>query len=117
LAKLQPAPKRPIPVLIGGGGERRTLPAVARHAHIWHTYPSGIADYRRKSSLVDELAEANGRLGTDIERSVAWTDEHSGEQYLRAGVTLFTVSIHPTERGFDFTTLERLLRWRDALSE
>ena len=117
LAKLQPAPKRPIPVLIGGGGERRTLPAVARHAHIWHTYPSGIADYRRKSSLVDELAEANGRLGTDIERSVAWTDEHSGEQYLRAGVTLFTVSIHPTERGFDCTTLERLLRWRDALSE
>jgi probable F420-dependent oxidoreductase len=116
LARLRPAPLRPIPILIGGGGERRTLPAVARHAHIWHIYPSGIADYRRKSSLVDELAAANGRLGTDIERSVGWTDADSGEQYLQAGATLFTTSIYPTERGFDFTGLERLLRWRDSVA-
>jgi alkanesulfonate monooxygenase SsuD/methylene tetrahydromethanopterin reductase-like flavin-dependent oxidoreductase (luciferase family) len=116
LAKLNPAPLRPVPILIGGGGERRTLPAVARHAHISHIYPSGIADYRRKSTLVDELAEAHGRLGGDIERSVGWTDEVTGEEYLRAGVTLFTVSIRPTEQGFDFTALERLLLWRDTLS-
>jgi len=35
---LQPAPLRKIPILIGGSGPKRTLPAVARHADIWHTF-------------------------------------------------------------------------------
>lgn len=38
LAVLTPAPVRKIPILIGGSGIKRTLPAVARHADIWHTY-------------------------------------------------------------------------------
>src|SRR4029453_3022620 len=37
-AKLNPPPTRKIPVLIGGGGEKKTLKLVARHADIWHTF-------------------------------------------------------------------------------
>jgi probable F420-dependent oxidoreductase len=56
LALLVPPPRRDIPVLIGGAGERRSLPAVARHADIWHTFVSDVDVYRRKSKLVAELA-------------------------------------------------------------
>lgn len=37
--RIKPAPVRDIPVLIGGSGEKRTLPLVGRHAHIWHSFP------------------------------------------------------------------------------
>src|SRR3954462_8671851 len=36
-AKLTPPPVRDIPVLIGGGGEKKTLRLVAQHATIWHS--------------------------------------------------------------------------------
>src|ERR1700719_4304724 len=73
LAQLVPPPVRPIPVLIGGAGEKRSLPAVARHADIWHSFPFPIDVYHRKSKLLDDLAAAAGRDGADIERSVAAT--------------------------------------------
>jgi probable F420-dependent oxidoreductase len=114
LRQLTPAPVRHIPILIGGTGERRMLPLVARFADIWHTYPGGIDEYRRKSALVVELAEAAGRQGDAIERSVAWTDEQQGDLYAAAGATLFTVPVRPDERGYDLSQVRRAIAWRDS---
>jgi hypothetical protein len=40
VGQLIPPPVRKIPILIGGTGPKRTLPAVARYADIWHTFLS-----------------------------------------------------------------------------
>ena len=115
LEQLVPPPLRHIPVLIGGSGERRTLPAVARHADIWHTFPFEIDEYRRKNKLVAELATAAGRDDADIERSMAWDGACSADTFRDAGATLFTTEIHPTEDGYDFTEVEQMISWRDGV--
>jgi probable F420-dependent oxidoreductase len=114
LEALVPQPLRDIPILIGGSGEKRSLPAVARHADIWHTFPFHIDEYRRKNKLVDELAAAAGRDGAAIERSVAWTGERSADELVNEGVTLFTAEIHPDADGYDFSELETMISWRDG---
>jgi probable F420-dependent oxidoreductase len=121
LANLTPQPLRHIPILIGGSGEKRSLPTVARHADIWHTFPLPIKEYRRKSKLVDELAAQAGRDGTMIERSIAAAapfstgfDRRRADEFLDAGVTLFTLEMQPTDVGYDFEPLEQAIPWRDG---
>lgn len=113
LAQLQPPPVRRIPILIGGSGVKRTLPAVARHADIWHTFLP-IETYREARARVNDLAAEAGRAGSDIEHSTLWTDEKSADAYLAAGATLFTTEIRAVDGDYDFDTIDRLIAWRDA---
>jgi probable F420-dependent oxidoreductase len=112
LQNLTPPPLHHIPILIGGAGEKRTLPAVARHADIWHAFLP-LDQFARASKIVGELARANGRNDSDIERSTLWEDPQSADAYRDAGVTLFTTDIAPTAEGYDFSTLEKMIAWRD----
>ena len=114
LNRLIPPPVREIPVLIGGAGLTRTLPAVARHADIWHTFMP-VQAFVEAGERLDQLAVAAGRQGRDIERSVTWFGPQSADEYGAAGATLFITEIHPDPvDGFDFTALEALLAWRQA---
>jgi probable F420-dependent oxidoreductase len=124
LAALTPQPLRHIPILIGGSGEKRSLPTVARHADIWHCFPLPIQEYRRKSNLVDDLAAQAGRDGSTIERSVAASapfsagfDRRSVDEFREAGVSLFTLEMQPTDTGYDFEPLVQALAWRDAAAD
>lgn len=94
LRVLNPAPVRDIPILIGGSGVERTIPAVAKHADIWHSFLP-VERFRKASDVVREVAEANGRKDSDVERSSVWEDVASADAYRDAGVTLFTTEIHP----------------------
>lgn len=69
-ARAEPGPLQArLPLLVGGSGERRTLPLVARHADIWNG-EGDPATFARKSALLDELCLAAGRDPTSIERTV-----------------------------------------------
>src|SRR5688500_10780264 len=69
LAKVHPAPARKIPVLIGGGGERKTLRLVAQHADIWHTFAQG-DELRHKLDVLAGHCAAVDRPFDEIELSV-----------------------------------------------
>jgi F420-dependent oxidoreductase-like protein len=58
------------PIVIGGGGERRTLRVVAQYADIWN-YPGGnVEGFRHKSEVLDQHCAAIGRDPSKIVRSV-----------------------------------------------
>jgi probable F420-dependent oxidoreductase len=112
LAQLIPAPVRKIPILIGGMGVRRTLPIVARHADIWHTFAS-VDEFRRKDQILKELMADAGREQALLTRGVHWIGREDADAFVANGVSLFTTEIHPTDDGYDFTELKDIIAWRD----
>ena len=56
-------------VLIGGSGERRTLPLVARHADVCNLFdiPDGGATLRRKLNVLGQACDEVGRDRADVE--------------------------------------------------
>jgi probable F420-dependent oxidoreductase len=112
-AKLNPAPTRKIPVLIGGGGEKKTLRIVAKHADIWHSF-SDPETLERKLGILGEHCAAVGRDMGEIEISVEQRtpDLERADALLALGATLFTVGI---TGPYDLEPAKRLLAWRDSL--
>ncbi len=58
-----------LPILIGGGGERKTLRTVARHADIWNVFGTP-EELRHKGEVLAEHCVAVGRDPASIERTV-----------------------------------------------
>ncbi len=110
--RLNPPPTRTIPVLIGGGGERKTLRYAARHADIWHGFgdPGTI---ERKHRVLEEWCATEGRDPDEIERSCGVRGEPgpSAERLHAAGTRLFTVGVSGPD--YDLARLEPWLAWRD----
>lgn len=118
LPRLDPPPTREIPVMIGGGGIRKTLRQVAKHADIWHSFES-MESYRVKSAALVEHCAAVGRNPAEIEHSAPWpkaedgrTAEDRADEFAAEGVSLFTVATGGPD--YDFTELNAALAWRDA---
>jgi F420-dependent oxidoreductase-like protein len=68
-----PQPIRPggIPVLVGGGGEQRTLRIAAKHADMTHWFPLGLDALNHKTDVLRGYCEAIGRDPGEIERTMA----------------------------------------------
>jgi len=58
-------------ILIGGGGEQRTLRIAAKHADMTHWFPLGMDVLEHKSEVLRGYAEAIGRDPAAIERTMA----------------------------------------------
>jgi probable F420-dependent oxidoreductase len=112
-AQLNPAPTRDIPVLIGGGGERKTLRYTAEHATIWHSFGNA-ETFTRKSRILDDHCADVGRDPARIERSVGVSAPPAevADGLVAAGATLFTVGSGGPD--FDMGLLKEWIAWRDA---
>lgn len=113
-AVLNPAPTRDIPVLIGGGGERKTLRVVAEHATVWHAF-GDVETIAHKSAVLERHCADVGRDPAEIERSVGVGGEGAPGAQVQAmvdlGVTLFTVDVSGPD--YDLGRLGEWLAWRD----
>lgn len=70
-APLAPKPVQdPLPIMIGGTGERRTIPTAVRYAHEWNGWCTA-DEMRYYNALIDRLCEQAGRDPGEIQRSAA----------------------------------------------
>jgi probable F420-dependent oxidoreductase len=111
--KLNPPPTRKIPVLIGGGGEKKTLKLVAQHADIWHSFGDA-ATIEHKLGVLRGHCETVGRDFAEIEVSAGTPKGEpaaAAAEYREKGVSLFTIGVGGPQP--DLGPLRQWLAWRD----
>jgi probable F420-dependent oxidoreductase len=111
--KLNPPPTRDIPLMIGGGGEKKTLRYTAEFADIWHGF--GRAEViRHKNQVLDRHCADIGRGPSEIERSCGArpTEPHTGDDLVEAGATLITLGFDG-RTNYDLGPVGDWLAWRD----
>jgi probable F420-dependent oxidoreductase len=109
LAKLNPPPLGPLPIMIGAGGEQVMLRHVAEHADMWNWFGSP-RGWAAKSAVLDSWCERVGRDPAEIERSICIEDRylHKLEEYAEAGVQHLIVQVpHPYDLAPAVAALER----------
>lgn len=117
LAKLNPAPVRDIPILIGGQGERKTLRLVAQYADIWHGFTDA-QTYPGKAEVLARHCATTGRDPATVERSSGVAGKTlddvvaNAEALARLGVTLMTVGCNGPD--YDLSQAQALVAWRDT---
>ena len=119
LARLNPPPVRPMPILIAGTGERRTLRLVAEYADAWHAgFPEAPQELEPKIAVLTRWCADMGRDPASIEWSVGiepddldrFFDEDAAT-YLAMGFTQFTLGFNGPNWTVDAG--QRWLDWRD----
>jgi F420-dependent oxidoreductase-like protein len=103
------------PVLIGGGGERKTLRLVAQYADAYNIFPLGVDGVRHKLDVLRRHCDDLGRDYDEIEKTMLSgpdtpdpmedTDGYLAEmqQYAELGITLVTL-MPPTDDPVGWTT-------------
>lgn len=95
------------PILIGGGGEKRTLRAVARHAQHWNLASGDVAEFNHKREVLARHCAEIGRDPSEIMTSTHLRLSRSGdpasvvqqaEAFAEAGMDLGIVSLPPPHR-------------------
>ncbi len=112
---LNPPPTRHIPVMIGGGGVKKTLRIVAEQADIWHSFSSpGVLP--EKLEILRHHGQSVGRdtTGIEISTELRGRDEATADELLALGTTMFTLGI--TGPHHDIDTVKRWLSWRDTVT-
>ncbi|MEV8267180.1 LLM class F420-dependent oxidoreductase [Microbacterium sp. NPDC076911] len=111
--KLNPAPTRAIPVMIGGKGEQKTLRLVARHADIWHSFV-GAEELPHKLEVIERWADKEQRdlSSLVVSNELHRRSEDGADELYAAGTRLFTLNFSGPD--YDYDIVRSWLRWRDA---
>ena len=114
--ELPPPVRDPIPIMIGGGGEKVTLKLTAQYADLWNGFGPP-ATWAHKNQVLDNWCRELGRDPAEIERTVSFDREKdipdNLDKYKDAGCTHF---IMPTSVPPDYDKLEAALAWRDRVN-
>lgn len=109
-----------MPVMIGGGGEKKTLRTVARYAQGWNI-GGDLATLTHKAAVLDGHCQAVGRDPLDIERTmvrfgVLRDDAAEAARVLQAGLNA-NGSDHVVDPAVDFLGNEEQVaaQWREYL--
>jgi probable F420-dependent oxidoreductase len=101
-----------VPILIGGGGEKKTLRLTAKYADMWHGF--GDADaIAHKIEVLHDWCAKEGRNPKEIEISGNTNKDDSDETrdaLLKTGVTHLILGMGAP---WDFAAVEKLVSWRD----
>jgi probable F420-dependent oxidoreductase len=113
-AEVPPPVRNPIPILIGGGGEKVTLRLVAEHADLWNGFGPR-EDWSRKNQILNEWCAKVGRNPAEIERTISIdagdVTAETLDGYVEAGATHMILGFGAP---WDFGVVERLVQWRDG---
>lgn len=101
-----------VPILIGGGGERKTLRITAQYADMWHGFGDANT-LTHKMEVLDGWCKEVGRDPGAIERSAGTNKDDSDatrDSLLKTGTTHLILGMGAP---WDFAAVEKLVRWRD----
>ncbi len=117
-AKLNPGPIGPMPVMIGGGGEKVTLKLVARHADIWHYFwdPEQPERFINKIAVLDQHCADVGRARSEIEVSAGVDPKRidQADAMAAAGVVEITLGLNGPD--YDMAPVKEWVAWALARS-
>jgi probable F420-dependent oxidoreductase len=110
LSKLNPGPVGPMPIMIGGGGEKKTLRMAAEYADTWH-YFWHPEKFLHKNNVLNEWCEKVGRDPATIRRSagVEWKKVSPGPEF--AHLDEITLGLNGPD--YDLAPVQEWLDWRD----
>lgn len=113
MAEEVPAPIRnPIPILIGGGGEKVTLKLVAQYADLWNSFGPP-EKWQHKNNVLNTWCETVGRNPADIERTVSIERKDLGhvDAFVEAGAAHIILEMG---QPWDYEAVKKLVSWRDG---
>ena len=102
-----------IPILIGGGGEKKTLRLTAQYANMWHGFGDS-ATIAHKMEVLDNWCKEVGRNPHEIERCAGTDAGDSDDQrdaLVKAGVTHLILGMGTP---WNYEAVEKLVRWRSS---
>ncbi len=111
-----PAPVRnPIPILIGGGGEKVTLKLTAQYADLWNGFGPP-ETWAHKNGVLDNWCAEVGRNPAEIERTATVSADVTTatlDGFVEAGATHIIMGIG---EPWDYAVVEKFIKWRDTVN-